>query len=150
MELHIGSNVFRNANGILKLAGKEQAGLGIRGQPPQLLVTADLYDAKGAHVAHLRRNVWAFNFKTRFELDTSPALSLFTYPTWLKIFDKDTAETVLDISLTKEATVHILNARLYSHKGDLLDITPHRWRFPGNPAMFGSVQDSRGGAVVIG
>jgi hypothetical protein len=150
MELNIGSNVYRNANGVLKLEAKEQIVIEIRGESPQLLVTADLYDAKGTHVAHLRRNVWAFNFKTRFELETSPALSLFTYPTWLKIFDKETAETVLDLNLVKESTVHILSGRLYSHKGQPLDITPHCWRFPGRPAMFGSVQDIRGSAIVIG
>ena len=150
MELNIGSNIYRNTNGILSLEGKEQIVIETRGESPQLLVTADLYDVKGDQVAHLRRNVWAFNFKTRFQLETSAALSLFTYPAWLKIVDKDTAEVVLDITLVKEATVHILNGRLYSHKGQLWDITPHRWRFPGSPAIFGSVQDRRGGAVVIG
>ncbi len=150
MELNIGSNIYRNANGILTLEGKEQVVIEARSESPQLLVTADLYDAKGDHVAHLRRNVWAFNFKTRFEIEVSAALSLFTYPAWLKIVDKETAEAVLDINLVKEATVHIANGRLYSHKGQLWDITPHCWRFPGSPAIFGSVQDIRGGAIVIG
>jgi len=150
MELNIGSNIYRNANGVLTLEGKEQIVIEARGESPQLFVTADLYDAKGDHVAHLRRNVWAFNFKTRFELETSATLSLFTYPAWLKIFDKETSEAVLDINLAKEATVHIVNGRLYSHKGQLWDITPHCWRFPGSPAIFGSVQDIRGGAIVIG
>ena len=150
MELNIGSNIYRNANGVLKLEGKEQVVIEVRGDSPQLFVTADLYDAKGTQVAHLRRNVWAFNFKSRFELETSPALSLFTYPTWVKIVDKETAETVFEINLLKEATVQIANGRLYSHKGQLLDITPHCWRFPQCPAMFGSVQDIRGGAVIIG
>jgi hypothetical protein len=149
MELNIGSNIYRNANGVLKLEGKEQVVIEVRGDSPQLFVTADLYDAKGAQVAHLRRNVWAFNFKTRFELETSPTLSLFSYPTGLKIVDKETGQTILDITLVKEAMVHIASGRLYTHKGQLLDITPHCWRFPAYPAMFGSVQDIRGGAVVI-
>ena len=50
----------------------------------------------------------------------------------------------------KEATVHIHNGRVYSHKGHALEITPHCWRFLGNAAVFGSVKDIRGGAVVIG
>jgi|SRR5687767_11385492 hypothetical protein len=149
MELNIGSNIYRNANGVLTLDGKEQIVIEARGESPQLLVTADFYDAKGTHVAHLRRNVWAFNFKTRFELETSPTLSLFSYPTGLKIVDKETGQTILDITLVKEAMVHIASGRLYTHKGQLLDITPHCWRFPAYPAMFGSVQDIRGGAVVI-
>ena len=59
MELNIGSNVYRNANGVLTLERKEQIVIEARSESPQLLVTADLYDAKGDHVAHLRRNVWA-------------------------------------------------------------------------------------------
>ena len=150
MELNIGSNIFRNANGVLKLEGKEQMVVEIRGDSPQLFLTADLYDANGEQVAHLRRNVWAFNPKSRFEIQTSPALSLFSYPTWLKVLDKETQEITVDIHLVKEATVHIHNGRVYSHKGHALEITPHCWRFPGNAAVFGSVKDIRGGAVVIG
>jgi hypothetical protein len=150
MELNIGSNIFRNANGVLKLEGREQVVVEIRGESPQLFLTADLYDATSVHVAHLRRNVWAFNFQNRFELQTSPPLSLFSYPTWLKVFDRETNETIVDIHLVKEATIHIHTGRLYSHKGQPLDITPHCWRFPGHAAMFGSIQDIRGGAVVIG
>lgn len=150
MELNIGSNIFRNANGVLKLGGKEQMVVEIRGDSPQLFLTADLYDAKGTHVAHLRRNVWAFNSKNRFELHTSPTLALFSYPTWLKVFDKETDDMIIDIQLVKEATVHIHHGRLYSHKGQPLEVTPHCWRFPGSAAMFGSIQDIRGGSVVIG
>ncbi|WP_447980324.1 hypothetical protein [Candidatus Nitrospira bockiana] len=150
MELTIGSNVFRNASGVIKIEGKEQIVLEVRAEDPRLLLTLDLYEADGVHVAHLRRNVWRFNAKTRFELETSPVLSLFTYPFWVKILDTQTGAAVLDIHLVKEDTVFVASGRIHSHKGRLLEVTPHFLRFPGTPTMFGSAQDVRGTAVSIG
>jgi len=44
IELHVGSNVFRTTNGVIKLQGKEQLVLEVRPDPPTLLLTMDLYD----------------------------------------------------------------------------------------------------------
>lgn len=148
MELNIGSNMYRGANGIIKLDGREQVVIEIR-PDPQLLLTTDLYDAGGSQLAHLRRNTWAFNSKNRFEVQTSATLALFSYPLWYKIVDKQTGTTILDIHLVREDTVHVLSGALYSHKGQLFEITPHYWRFAENPKLFGNVQDVRGGPVVI-
>jgi hypothetical protein len=150
MELNIGTNIFRNTNGILKLQGKEQVFLEVHADPPGLVLTIDLYDEHGGHIAHLRRNKWAFNQKNRFDLQTSTALSLFTYPAWLRIVDKETHDAVLDINLVKEDTVHILKGKFLTHKGHPFEITPHYWRLAGIPTMFGNVQDNRGSAVTIG
>ncbi|MGH7233637.1 MAG: hypothetical protein ACREJU_20085 [Nitrospiraceae bacterium] len=151
MELNIGTNRFRNANGVIKVQAKEQIVLQIQDEDCRLFLTMDLYDSAGNHLAHLRRNAWAFNTKNRFEIQTSPASgSLFTFPTCLKLLDKESDDPVLDIHLVEKDTIHILHGRVYSYKGQLLEITPHCWRFPGRPTMFGSVQDVRGGMVVIG
>jgi hypothetical protein len=150
MELNIGTNIFRNTNGIVKLQGKEQVFLEVHAEAPALVLTIDLYDPHGSHIAHLRRNKWAFNQKNRFDLQTSTTLALFTYPVSLRILDKETGDTVLDVNLIKEDTVQILQGKFLTHKGQLFEITPHFWRLAGVPTMFGSVQDNRGSAVTIG
>jgi len=150
MELNIGTNIFRDTNGIIKLQGKEQVFLEVHADPPAVLLTIDLYDANGSQIAHLRRNKWAFNQKNRFDLQTSTTLSLFTYPAWLRVLDKEADETVLDVNLVKEDTVHILKGKFLTHKGQPFEITPHYWRLLGIPTMFGNVQDNRGSAVTIG
>src|SRR5207249_12124811 len=99
MELNIGSNIFRNTNGVLALQGREQNVLEMRPDQTQLLLTMDLYDKEGSQIAHLRRNSWAFNDKDRFQLSTSPvALSLFRDPVWLKLTDKETGDVVLEVN----------------------------------------------------
>ena len=47
LELHVGSNVFRNTNGVVKLQGKEQLVLETQPDPLVLLLTMDLYDDQG-------------------------------------------------------------------------------------------------------
>ena len=47
LELHVGSNVFRTTNGVIKLQGKEQIVLEVQHEPPALLLTMDFYDEQG-------------------------------------------------------------------------------------------------------
>jgi hypothetical protein len=151
MELNIGSNIFRNTNGVLKVDGREQVVLQIRDEAPRLFVTMDLYDPAGQHVAHLRKNAWRFNHQDRFELQQSPvSASLFTYPISATLIDRSTKDTVLEVQLVDHNLVHIPRGRLHSHTGRLMEITPHFWRFPGQPTKFGTVFDARGMAAVIG
>src|SRR5213594_3674789 len=129
MELNVGSNIFRNANGVLALQGKEQIVLEMKPDHTQLLLTMDLYDAEGNHLAHLRRNSWAFNDKNRFQLSTSPiALSLFKDPVWLKLTDKETGDVLLEVSAVNKEKVQVLRGRFHTHKGKLVEITSHYCR----------------------
>jgi hypothetical protein len=150
MDLNIGSNVFRNTNGVLKVEGKEQLVLQIDAEDPQLFVTMDLYDAAGTQLAHLRRNVWRINHHNRFDVERVPSdTSLFTLPMCVTLIDKPTG-IVLEVKLMDMQTVYIPHGRFYSHTGQLVEITPHYWRFPGKPTTFGSVCDVRGGAAALG
>lgn len=59
-ELVIGSNRVINAHGVIGVDGEPQVELE-RGTDMQLLLTMDLYDQGGKHVAKLRRNARAFH-----------------------------------------------------------------------------------------
>lgn len=151
MELKIGSNSFRNTNGVLAVQRKEQVVFEIRADGKQLLLTMDLYDAETNHVAHLRRNEWAFNLNNRFAVTTGPLLlSLFTDLAWLKLKDNETGEIVLEASVDDKEKARVLSGRFYSHKGQLVEITSNFCRVAGSTTMFGEVFDVRGGAVEIG
>jgi len=150
MELNVGSNIFRNTNGVLALQGKEQIVLEMKLDHTQLLLTMDIYDAEGNHLAHLRRNTWAFNDKNRFQLSTSPvALSLFTDPVWLKLTDKETGDVLLEVSAVNKEKIQVLRGKFHTHKGKLVEITSHYCRMIGGNKKFCEVADVRGGAVVI-
>lgn len=151
MDLIFGSNSFRNTNGVLTIHGKEQIVLELVPDDERLLLTMDLYDALGRQVAHLRRNEWKFNVDDRFTFSAAAAFpSLYGSAPWLKIHDKETGETVLEAAATDSDKVQILQGRLYTHKGQLLEITPHLCRIAGVVTMFGDTRDARGGPIVIG
>ena len=151
MELNIGSNIFRNTNGVLALQGREQIVLEMRPDQTQLLLTMDLYDKEGSQIAHLRRNSWAFNDKDRFQLSTSPvALSLFRDPVWLRLTDKETGDVVLEVNAVDKEKVQVLRGKFHTHKGKLVEITSHYCRMIGGSKQFCEVADVRGGAVAIG
>lgn len=142
MELEIGSNIIRNTSAVLNVQGKEQIFLEIGERDDQLLLTMDIYDSAGDHIAKLRRNAWVFNNKGRFEVTTSPAS--------LKLIDKVSGETVVEANVVSKDKIRIPVGRFYTHKGHLLEITPQYWRIAGGITMTGNIIDSCGGAVAIG
>ncbi len=151
LELNIGSNVFRNTNGVVKLQGKEQMVVEFHPEENQLLLTMDFYDSAGSHVAHLRRNAWAFNTANRFALTTGPAsLSLFNGPLWLKVSDRDSGDVALEVTVTHRGKIQIPNGKFYTHKGHLVEITSHYCRVVPGLTLFGDVFETRGGAASIG
>jgi len=151
MDLAIGSNSFRNSSGVLAIHGKEQIVLEILPENDQLLLTIDLYNASGRQIAHLRRNEWKYNVDDRFTFSaTAASPSLFGGAPWLKLVDKETEDTVLEASAPDREKVQILQGKLYTHKGQLLEITSHFCRIAGVVTMFGDTRDARGGAIIIG
>ncbi|MGH7166399.1 MAG: hypothetical protein ACREIS_12845 [Nitrospiraceae bacterium] len=151
MDLNIGRNIIRNSSGVLKVQGKEQVVLELGPEGTELLLTMDLYDSTGTRIAHVRRNVWAFNREDRFKLTIRQGyLSLYAPPPSLTLIDTHTEETVLEALVIDKLTVHILQGKWCAHAGDVLQITPHFWRLAGSVATFGTVNDARGGPVEIG
>ncbi len=151
MELEIGSNTFRNTNGVLTLQGKEQLVLELRPDSNLLLLTMDLYNKDGDHIAHLRRNRWAFNIEDRFTLFSQPpSPSLFLDPPSLKLLDRDTDEVVLEATVVEKDRIVIPQGMFFTHQGQLVEITSHLCRLSGIITMFGEVRDVRGGPVVLG
>lgn len=116
MELNIGSNICRNTSGILKVLGKKQIHLEIGTRDAQLLLTMDIYDSEGNHIAKLRRNAWTFKREERFEVTTAPSS--------LKLIDKISSEIVVEVNVVGRNKIKIPHGNFYTHKGQLLKITP--------------------------
>lgn len=151
LELLIGSNIFRNTNGVVKIHGKEQ--LVIESKPEQglLLVTIDLYGEDGTHIAHLRRNVLALNQAGQFTIDIHRAQPDSPNDTpWVRLSDQQAGEIVLEARMASENKAQITSGKFYSHKGTLVEITPHYCRIGSGMTLFGDIAETRGGTVVLG
>jgi hypothetical protein len=106
----------------------------------QLLLTMDLYDAAGTHIAKLRRNAWAFH-QSRFDITTRPDD--------LTLTDIASGDTVLKARVLGPDIIDITQGAFFTHKGTLLEITPHYFRV-GQLTTSGNVLDGNGTAFGIG
>jgi hypothetical protein len=85
LEFEIGTNLWKDATGVfVQVGGKEQVKLETR-DDSQLLLSADIYNVDGLHVAKLNRNFWVFN---------NQDYAVTTQPTSLSVSDRR-AGTVL-------------------------------------------------------
>ncbi len=79
--------------------------------------------------------------KNRFEITTNPKS--------LKLIDKKTNLVVVEINVIGKNKVEILHGKFYTHKGNLLEITPNYWRINKGIKMSNNVFDNSGTAVSI-
>ncbi len=151
LELCVGSNVFRNTNGVVKFQGKEQVVLEMQPQPLALLLTMDLYDEEGTRVGHIRRNALSAHSATRFTLNVkSNGEATTDAPPSVIVTDRTTGHTVLEACLTQSRKIHITAGYFRTHKGELVTVSPHYCRIGTGLTLFGDVAESRGSAAVIG
>lgn len=150
-ELLIGSNKFRNTNGVVRIQGKEQLFLESKPDQGLLLVTIDFYSDAGTHIGHLRRNVPALNPNNQFSIDVHPAdTSDPSDLPWVRVVDQSTGQTVLEVCTVAHKKIQVMLGKFYSHKGTLVDITPHYCRIGSGTTLFGDVSENKGGAVTLG
>jgi len=151
VELHIGSNVFRTTNGVVKLQGKEQIVLEVRPDSPALLLTMDFYDEQGQRIGHLRRNILSAAGASRFavSVNTTPDATL-DEPYTVTVSDKATGTKVIEVHLLQRRKIRLTGGQFHTHRGELVSISPHYCRIGSGLTMFGDVVESRGGAATIG
>lgn len=151
MEFLIGSNIFRNTNGVVKIHGKEQLVLEYKPERGLLLLTIDLYGEAGNHIAHLRRNALALNQDGRFAIEVHQAAPDVPgdVPS-VRLRDQQSGALVFEASTLSDQKIHITIGKFFSHKGLPVEITPHYCRIGSGMTLFGDIVDSRGGMVVLG
>jgi hypothetical protein len=151
LELHVGSNIFRTTNGIIKLQGKEQIVLEVQADPPALLLTMDFYDEQGQRIGHLRRNQLSAAGCHRFAACvTSPRDPTLDDPLTVTVSERSTGDTVIEVYLFQRRKIRFTTARFHTHKGDVVSISPHFCRIGTGLTMFGDVVEGRGGTAAIG
>jgi hypothetical protein len=151
IELHLGSNVFRSTNGVIKLQGKEQVVLEMQSDSSTLLLTMDFYDDQGTRIGHIRRNALSAHSAARFTvnvtagdettLDDTPAVT---------VADRTTGHTVFEARLIQKRKIRITVGHFNTHRGELVTVSPHYCRIGTGLTLFGNVAESRGGAATIG
>jgi hypothetical protein len=151
LELHVGSNIFRTTNGVIKFQGKEQIVLEVQPDPPALLLTMDFYDEQGQRIGHLRRNQLSVAASSRFAVcATAPPDPTLEDPLTVTISERSTGGTVIEVYLFQRRKIRFTSAHFHTHKGEVVSISPHYCRIGTDLTMFGDVVEGRGGTAAIG
>lgn len=151
LELHVGSNIFRTTNGVMKLQGKEQIVLEVQSDPASLLLTMDFYDEQGQRIGHLRRNQLSAVGASRFAVSvTTPADPTLDDPLTVTVSERTTGSTVIEVYLFQRRKIRFTTAHFHTHKGEVVSISPHYCRIGTGLTMFGDVVEGRGGTAAIG
>jgi hypothetical protein len=138
--LTIGTNRITNTSGVLVVMGHPQIKLERR-RDGQLLLTMDIYDSAGRHVARLRRNAWVFNLGDEYASTTDPAsLSLTHTPS---------REVLVEVSVKSTSEIHIVRAKFYTSTGMLIEATKEHLKVGQVVTMTGSEFDAVGAAISI-
>jgi hypothetical protein len=151
LELLIGSNLFRDTNGVVKIDGKEQLVFEFKPDQGLLLLTMDLYSEGGTHIAHLRRNMLVLNQAGQFSAESHRAQQDVPddFP-WVRLLDHRTGRVALEARGASEHRVHITTGQFHSHRGTPVEITPNFCRLGSGTTLFGDIVESRGGMVLLG
>ncbi len=151
LELLIGSNMFRNTNGVVKVHGREQLVLEPKPEEGLLLLTIDLYDDSGNRIAHVRRNMFALNQAAQFTIDVHRAhIDSRTDVPWIRLSNQQSGEIVLEARVLSENKAEITSGKFHSHRGILVEVTPHYCRIGSSMKLFGDIVENRGRTVVLG
>ena len=119
MQLTVGSRRLRNTDGVISVRGDEQIKFEWGPAYSELLLTMDLYNLSGYHIARLRRNHWTFNDRERFVFaGTANGLNLV---------DTKSKQVVLEARVVGGDSVVVTQGAFHSTEGHQIEIALEDW-----------------------
>jgi hypothetical protein len=119
MQLTIGSNRLRNNDGVINVRGDEQIAFEWGQYDSELLLTMDLYNISGYHIARLRRNQWTFNDRERFAFTANA--------TGVSLVDTKSSQVALEARVVGGDSVVVTQGVFNSSDGRQIEITIEDW-----------------------
>ncbi|MGE3151739.1 MAG: hypothetical protein AB7G48_10010 [Nitrospiraceae bacterium] len=141
MDIEIGSNVFRNSNGVIEMEGVPLVQLGVKPSTGALLVNFALFDQPGRMVAKVVDSSLAFNERRAYELNKAPNT--------VELKEIESGKVVLHLEYRPPDRVTIKKGSFWTIKGHLCEISPTECRIDKHRLSDGDT-DAKGGAAAIG
>ena len=113
MLLVLGSNEFIDTSAVIVADGIDQVVLEIGKRDDEVLLTMEVFDESGSHIARLRRNAWAFNV---------PGLTVTTSPGDLTL--SDGGKVILRAAVLRKDAIEVTDGEFFTPKGTRITIRP--------------------------
>lgn len=141
MDVEVGSNLYRNTDGMIEIEGIPQIQVTLKPNTGALLVNFALFDANGKVTAKLNDSTLMINEKRAYDVTQTPKSLLLTHSA--------SGTVVLQIDLKAPDVVAFTKGEFHTIKGHVIQVSATEWKIDKLRAS-GTNQDVKGGSVVLG
>jgi hypothetical protein len=141
MDVEVGSNVYRNTDGMIEIEGVPQIEVALKPGTGALLVNFALFNEEGKVTAKLNDSILMINEKRAYDVTRTPK--------GLSLTHSASGTVILQIDMTAPGVVALTKGEFHTVKGHVIRISPTEWRIDKLRAS-GTTQDLNGKSVVIG
>jgi hypothetical protein len=141
MDVEVGSNLYRNTDGMIEIEGVPQIQVTLKPATGMLLVNFALFDMEGKVTAKLNDSTLMINEKRAYEVTKSPKSLLLTHLA--------SGTVILQMEVKAPDVVAFTKGEFHTIKGHVIRISPTEWNIDKLRAS-GTTQDAKGGPVALG
>jgi len=141
MDVEVGSNLYRNTDGMIEIEGVPQIQVALKPITGSLLVNFALFNADGKVTAKLNDSTLMINEKRAYEVNKTPKSLLLTHLA--------SGTVILQMSVKAPGVVAFTKGEFHTVKGHVLQVSSEEWKIDKLRAS-GTTQDVKGGSVVLG
>ena len=141
MDMEVGSNLYRNTDGMIEIEGIPQIQVALKPTTGALFVNFALFDADGKVTAKLVDSTLMINERRAYEVNKTPKSLLLTHPA--------SGTVVLQLDVTSPDVVAFTKGEFHTIKGHVIQVSSVEWKIDKLRAS-GTTHDLKGGSVVLG
>ena len=141
MDVEVGSNLYRNTDGMIEIEGVPQIQVTLKPATGALFVNFALFDVEGKVTAKLNDSTLMINEKRAYEVTKSPKSLLLTHLA--------SGTVILQMEVKALDVVALTKGEFHTIKGHVIRISPTEWNIDKLRAS-GTTQDAKGGPVALG
>jgi hypothetical protein len=141
MDVEVGSNLYRNTDGMIEIEGVPQIQVALKSTTGVLLVNFALFDADGKVTAKLVDSTLMINERRAYEVTHGPTSLLLTHMA--------SGTVILQMDVKGPDLVAFTKGEFHTIKGHVIQVSRLEWKIDKLRAS-GTTQDLKGGSVVLG
>ncbi|TKS58272.1 MAG: hypothetical protein EWM73_03568 [Nitrospira sp.] len=141
MDVEVGSNLYRNTDGMIEIEGVPQIQVALKPTTGDLLVTFALFDAGGKVTAKLVDSTLMINERRAYEVNRTPRSLLLTHPA--------SGTIILQIDVKAPDVVAFTKGEFHTIKGHVIQVSPVEWKID-TLRVSETTHDLNGGSIVLG
>ncbi len=141
MDVEVGSNLYRNTDGMIEIEGVPQIQLALKPTTGDVLVNFALFDAGGKVTAKLIDSTLMVNERRAYEVDRRSKS--------LRLTHSASGTVILQMDVKGPDFVAFTEGEFHTIKGHVIHVSPTEWHIDKLRAS-GTTQDLKGGSVLLG